>query len=575
MFIEWNLTPTQDVLNERGDVKIRTWLTQCGRLKLSETTRSGRRVAVAEFLSEDGKYCECDPVHVGATTPRHYNTLREAAEAAERCLAGDHKLITNREDMLAVASAWPEVPPDLSSGEEGDTPRTGQEDEMTTALENGVFEVTESDARKLMHALGADATGSNNKRDRLEKKLNDLPRWAGSLPEPEGEMLDLFRAIGRAVEDGDEIVVVADGDDSEGESEEVTSAKPAKKPAKKEAKPKDKPEKKPAKKPKAKDGPEEPSEEAEADEPPADEEVYEQTDAPWKLVSKTLKKLTPALVNEFHAMPVFPRDRAVKKVILSTLREAFRTGQYRGGEYASVKVKETGETYRVNGKHTGFVCTEWLEKGRPLPPVQMTVSHFECDTMEQAADLYQTFDPAKSARAKGDLIRAYASATEELSQCKDALLKLCTPAIAYAEWGSNFKNHSTQEQTHLMIENASFVRWVKDIMDTKKEGQHLWRAPVVSAMLRTWCAGPEAATTFWEAVRDGTEDKKSPEYKLKKWLETHKFGASQKTEEGVGRAEDREGVYHCVCAWNAFRDAANKYPPAKPYNSDIGIPDAV
>ncbi len=89
---------------------------------------------------------------------------------------------------------------------------------MTKTMTKTKVEVTESEARALMRALKATETADKGTPKRLQTKLNELPRWADSIDPPkDGPELELFNKLSRAVEDGEQIVVVADGVGSPGE----------------------------------------------------------------------------------------------------------------------------------------------------------------------------------------------------------------------------------------------------------------------------------------------------------------------------------------------------------------------
>ena len=99
-------------------------------------------------------------------------------------------------------------------------------------------------------------------------------------------------------------------------------------------------------------------------------------------------------------------------------------------------------------------------------------------------------------------------------------------------------------------------------------------------MFQTWQKDPDEASDFWEGVKFVDDDNSPVEQRLRIWLEKHKFGAGA-SGKGVEKADDREGVFHCVCAWNAWRDqgdgveegATHKYP--KKYTDSAGIPEAI
>lgn len=545
--IEWELEP---ILNEveDGRLKKRIWQTVCQKLRLTQVQQRDTLKVTADIETSDGyKQCERNPMGVGYVL--YYNTIREAAEAAERVLSAQNpqaKVTTNREDMLTVAMNYTgsehkgtvAAQSTTGSSKARKSKKFKKVEEEVSVVANEVFPIKESKARKLLEALGLPGAAKGTV-DRIQTKLNGLSEWAGKpgRKDPEdAEQLNLFRAISNAIEDGEEIKVVPDTQESAEDNESAEST----------------------------------VNETPVDDP--DKQIKAIRSEPiWKIESEQLVALTPKLIKEFQELELFPRDRGLKDSILRNLEEAFAKMEFRGSELASVYVKEVNKTFRVNGKHTCEVATRWLAADKELPKVKMTVKRYSCDTMEQAADLYQTFDPSFSARSKGDIIKCYASAASELENVKDAVLKLVTPAMAYAEWGANYKKVSTEDQTHFMLENSGFVAWLVGIMDQKKDAPHLWRSPIVTAMFRTWLVDAEEAKDFWESVKHMDDDPDSDPQKLRTWLTKATFGASQKP----GRVTNREAIYHCQHAWNAYRGKEDSVYPPKKYKDDAEVPECV
>ena len=93
-----------------------------------------------------------------------------------------------------------------------------------------------------------------------------------------------------------------------------------------------------------------------------------------------------------------PHDRPMNDRRIAYLDSALREGQWRPPHWATAYCKADKKTYRVNGKHSSTVLS--LANGHFPKGTGIIFEHYECDTLEDMAKLYASFDRRESARAR-------------------------------------------------------------------------------------------------------------------------------------------------------------------------------
>jgi hypothetical protein len=91
---------------------------------------------------------------------------------------------------------------------------------------------------------------------------------------------------------------------------------------------------------------------------------------------------------------------------------------------------------------------------------------------------------------------------------------------------------------------------------TTPEFKHLYRGPVVAAMIVTFKKCSADAEVFWEEVRDGENLKgSSPSLKLRNYLlsTTISFGRGVNAPSLNAAVSFREMYSKCIIVWNAYR----------------------
>lgn len=289
----------------------------------------------------------------------------------------------------------------------------------------------------------------------------------------------------------------------------------------------------------------------------------------YRKISQTTSKATRGLIEEFATMTMAKMDRPLSPRRLTALREKVVAGKFTTAVWASAKCKEDGRVYRLNGKHTS---TLFQQMNGELPKgIEITVIRFECDSTQDIAELYATFDPRVSVRSQGDINRIYAATCDDIEGVPIQFINLCVTGIHFAiSEDSHNTNASPEERSARIVGNADFVLWVYDLIGTDiKTAKHLMRGPVCGAMFRTWNKNREASKKFWALVKSGDSKSDCPTRKLERILLTSrvKTSGSDSVAKQIG---SREMYVKCLHAWNAWRQGK---PSELKYYANAATPE--
>lgn len=286
--------------------------------------------------------------------------------------------------------------------------------------------------------------------------------------------------------------------------------------------------------------------------------------------------VTQSLAVQFRDMDPVPHDRPLNPKRVEAYRKMLTAGLFRPVQWATVHCNETQATYRVNGKHTSNLFSEYEELPQSL---HVTVEHYHCDTMDDVARLYATFDSRSQVRTTNDINRAFAAIDDDLSQIPTKIINLCVTAISFYKHSDAYSKVPAAERAECLLEDANkaFVLWVHDMLGNSANDatRLVWRSPVVSAMYATYLKSKSGAREFWLAVRDGTgHSHKSPDRVLNRFLLSRSVnnGAGASHKSGVSLCVPREMFVKCLHAWNAWRrDATTDLK----YHAQAKIPSVV
>jgi len=288
------------------------------------------------------------------------------------------------------------------------------------------------------------------------------------------------------------------------------------------------------------------------------------------------ESVSQSLAVRFRDMDPVPHDRPLNPRRLDAYRKMLLAGLFRPVQWATAFCGETQGTYRVNGKHTSNLFSEY----DVLPqPVHATVEHYHCDTMDDVARLYATFDSRTQVRTTNDINRAFAAIDEDLSQVPTKIINLCVTAISFGKHGSDYAKVPAAERAECLLEDHGkrFVLWVYEVLGghAGEKSRLLWRGPVVAAMNACYQKSRRDANEFWLAVRDGTgASPKTPDRVLNRFLlsKTVSFGGGATSKRASDLVAPREMYVKCLRAWNAWRRSTTT---DLKYHAQAKIPSAV
>jgi hypothetical protein len=282
----------------------------------------------------------------------------------------------------------------------------------------------------------------------------------------------------------------------------------------------------------------------------------------WQLLGRPkTQRATKALAKQFVEMDAAPHDRELSEKRLQVYQRFLAAGQFRPVTWATALCRETGGLYRVNGKHTSTLLSGLEE----MPEFYVTVEEYECDTLEDVAKLYATFDSNLQSRTARDIYMSFAATVPEIKGLPARTIGVAVAGmsiglgIAVLGRSSWMVRQQPADRAELLLEHPEFVLWLHELIGTgkpnseKRSARHLMRAPVVGAAFNTWKKAKGPATDFWTAVRDETgtppavPDRKLAHYLLTVGVDSGR-GASR-----VRKSDPREMYVKCLHAWNAWR----------------------
>lgn len=283
----------------------------------------------------------------------------------------------------------------------------------------------------------------------------------------------------------------------------------------------------------------------------------------WELKNKpTTLRVTARLAKEFAEMDAAHVDRPLSERRLQVYRRVRAEGGFRPVAWAKAWCKETGQYYRVNGKHTSTLFSD----GDNPDNLYVTVEDYNCDTLEDVAKLYATFDSQSQTRTTADINRSFAAVIPELAGFDSRFINLVVSALNLSPTDPEHVQGTPAERAEVLFDNVELVLWLKDVMGDRKKSHHLHRVAVVAAIIASYRKAKGPAAEFWAAVRDETGPTPDvPDRKLAKFLTTtvaHKSahaGAPSRF-----RISGREYFVKCARAWNAWRKGEGtdmKYSP--------------
>jgi hypothetical protein len=259
-------------------------------------------------------------------------------------------------------------------------------------------------------------------------------------------------------------------------------------------------------------------------------------------------QITREIAQRHAAMPMLGMDRKLSDVRVGAYIKMIELGAMRPVPWAVAKCIETGETYRVNGQHTSnaYMAVDQIPTGS-----YAIMEHYVCDTIEDVAHLWQTYDSSLGMRNNREIMQAFAATSDKLVGISTNVLMLCAGAIRVANDDGFVKNahrrDTMAQRAEELLNNGDFAQWLDDRF-SRKTHAHIMRSGVVASMFMTWKRCHRDAEIYWTEIRDESNpDNQSASRRAAKWLT--QMHTRKKSNPGVVR----EQYVRCLLWWNAFR----------------------
>jgi hypothetical protein len=293
--------------------------------------------------------------------------------------------------------------------------------------------------------------------------------------------------------------------------------------------------------------------------------------------------ITRATARAMYQMLAAPGDRPLSEKRLTEHIDSIRRGAMRTMDWGRAYCKEDGKTYRVNGKHTSLIMTEWdTSILGPYPRIHSSTTDYVCDKLTDVANLYSTFDSRTVARTATDTYRPYEKTVEGLDGRHEHAIKALVGGLNYLPTSTTAnRQRSAMSRVEMLNTEREFCAWILDhlvgenspgvVSERDKRRRRLMRANMIKAIYKTYKIDPGQALVFWTIVRDdevGTgrmgQERDAPPRQLGKILENDLIKGGPQSD-----AHRREVYYKAVHAWNLFR--TNKKVRELRYNPKLTV----
>lgn len=260
---------------------------------------------------------------------------------------------------------------------------------------------------------------------------------------------------------------------------------------------------------------------------------------------------TPELAMDTATHPKWKGERDLSKT-----RMAFLEGELEQGRFYSptwVFATLNGKRYRVNGQHTSNLLAN--ANGHFPKGLSVNIIEFHCESENDLAELFATFDRPESARSMRDIIGAHAAQHEGLAGISARNVARGTAGILFArrQTGQSKGAIGRDDRARLVHDHADYLKWVSPIIAIRP----LDREAVAAAIFLSSRVDREAAMKFWLAVHDGSEQNhRGPSRVLQSFLLNLKIDERARGTNREQRWPPRAIFVKCIHAWNAWRRGA-------------------
>jgi len=266
-------------------------------------------------------------------------------------------------------------------------------------------------------------------------------------------------------------------------------------------------------------------------------------------ISSKVMDLTLPVVQEFRCIEASPVEREINEKRVKHLREKVDAGLAVTFHWVTAKLGD--KILRGNGQHSSTMLSQIPEERFPSG-LKVFREHYECETADDFAVLFQQFDDRKSSRTSNDVAAVYQGFQPELIDVAHNIAKLAIDGYTFYQRAiEGAKNLPLGDMSYALFSDKGlhpWIKWLGELHNSKTK--ELQNRPVTAAMFGTFQVNETAAREFWDLVsRGGDPDQEtSPERVLDLWLRSIYEGT---IDDVVKTTNAYQG---CIYAWNASRE---------------------
>ena len=266
----------------------------------------------------------------------------------------------------------------------------------------------------------------------------------------------------------------------------------------------------------------------------------------FEIISRKTKTVTPEKAAEWLLLNNFMSQRNLRDVHVRRLASTIEKGNFTTGNIAFAVNPDRTRNELMNGQHQLHAV---IMTGRSI------VAHVEvavCPTMKDASQYFAQFDVGAT-RSIGDIVKAESDSlgitwSSRISSLLVSAMGHITSDNSYRTPSKTMTKFEQAEQLRLRMAEGQFLT---DIF-TGESSRTMMRVPVAVAAIMTFHVDPDAALSFWEGLRLGTNfSSKDPRRPLRDFLMSTPISA--RGMKANGAASPREITARCIYTWNSWR----------------------
>jgi hypothetical protein len=262
----------------------------------------------------------------------------------------------------------------------------------------------------------------------------------------------------------------------------------------------------------------------------------------WECVLSNTKvcKATLQLARFFADMDPTEVERPVTDKRRKILKEEMIANRFSHATWA-YGILPNGTNVRLNGQGCSQAALIVKEETGEFPDFLVSIVCYKVRNMQDAADLFGTFDSAESARSATQLMNTI-SKTHKM-ETPTRLLRLAAGAIASSvSPGEEYAMRKYNKQ-HLVVDHPAVRDFVCEALSAP-DATFLRTQAVANVIASTFLVAPRKAKEFWNKITDGSDNAVLP---IRQYI--------LNTKGGHGSGSDRQIVeYNVRKAWRAWHD---------------------